>query len=200
MTIFKKFLSILQQSMDGWIVNRILDTPINESSLTNSLLKARTLRDYFNDDLFTVDENADEFSKRTMYDRGRLDFDPLIGDGISRTGIHSARSYRGQSNHVLPSKMHDLHSEFRVQLQENEKSLSVLRQEERAIKDLLYQNSQEQAQINENQRALQGIDRRMNQIQSEAGQLIMRPTPNEYETRRRLHKLHDIPWRKSTSY
>jgi len=189
---FKRFLEVLRESLYGWLADGIMDTPMHQSKLLDDMLQYKTFKEYLskNSESYDVDDN---FSRSLV----KIDTSPQI---VQRRlpGI-SGYSYDYQPNGYdvnmtsFPRNIFGLHSDFKSQRVETEHALSMLRQEERAIKDLWYQNSREQEHLYRNHRLLSDIDRRLRQIQSDAGQL-MRPSPNVEHTRQRLYRLQRVPW------
>lgn len=93
----------------------------------------------------------------------------------------------------VPGQVQNLHRVFEERRLQIGSTLSILKQEEQAIKDILEKNVNEQRHLNKNQQAIYDISRRLQSIHHEAGQLL-KSAPSGVIVRNRLDYLHGVPW------
>ncbi|XP_062598358.1 uncharacterized protein LOC134259769 [Saccostrea cucullata] len=196
-----KFLRILKESLDGWIADKILSTDLrvlNKYTLTDD----RTLTDF----IIRVcgpptPETKPEppIKQTTEPAAGRF----TINNQIQRPPKQPRNEHEGGMIYFFPTpptqiaevpgQVQHLHHVFEERNHQISNTLSVLKQEEQAIKDILEKNVSEQRHLNKNQMAIHDISRRLQSIHHEAGQLL-KSAPNDDIVRKRLHHLHEVPW------
>ncbi|XP_061170942.1 uncharacterized protein LOC133180426 [Saccostrea echinata] len=201
-----KFLRILKESLDGWIADKILSTDLrvlNKYILTDD----RTLTDFI---IRVCGPPTPETKPEALIKHTR---EPI--ESRTKENNQAQRPQRQPRNenedsliyflptpptHIaeVPGQVQHLHHVFEERRNQISSTLSVLKQEEQAIKDILEKNVSEQRHLNKNQEAIHEISRRLQSIHHEAGQLL-KSAPNDVIVRKRLHHLHEVPWNSTKS-
>lgn len=178
---FQKFLKLLKDINNNWIAEAVLDTPLGDT-LFRDKIKFRRLDDF---DVYSRDrflEDLEDISRR-----------PLVRQRsaiLDRSSIHRDEVYYlGQT---VPRQIHGLHVTFDEQRNQAERTLTMLKQEELAIRDMLSQNARDQYYVRKNQRTLYEIDYRLQELQYKSRELELRPPPKIENARERLLRLHKM--------
>ncbi|XP_059172708.1 uncharacterized protein LOC131953519 [Physella acuta] len=98
-----------------------------------------------------------------------------------------------RSREEIPITLYGLNQAFSDQDQKNQQALSVLQQEEVAIRQLMQQNARDQGNVRRKQAAVQDIVHRLKDIHNRAKD-VYEPSPNPNIGRYRLAQLNQIPW------
>ncbi|KAK6962852.1 hypothetical protein BgiMline_032971 [Biomphalaria glabrata] len=98
-----------------------------------------------------------------------------------------------RSKDEIPMTLFGLNQAFSDQDQKNQQALSVLRQEEVAIKQLMEQNLRDQGNVRRKQAAVHDIVNRLKDIHNRAKD-VYEPSPQPNISRYRLAQLNQIPW------
>ncbi|KAH9509445.1 hypothetical protein Btru_045905 [Bulinus truncatus] len=98
-----------------------------------------------------------------------------------------------RSREEIPLTLYGLNQAFSDQDQKNQQALSVLRQEEVAIRQLMEQNMRDQGNVRRKQAAVQDIVGRLKDIHNRAKD-VYEPSPHPNIGRYRLAQLNQIPW------
>lgn len=195
-----KFLSILKESLDGWIADKILCTDLR---FLGGYIPAddRTLADYI---IRVCGPPTPEPEVEPKEDPPTQQTTKPIEKYHTKRPETPRRQPRDDDKIIyflpprptqiaeIPGQVEHLHHVFEDRRQQNSDTLSILKQEEHAIKTILEENVSEQHHLNKNQQAIHDISRRLQSIHHEAGQLL-KPAPNDVMVRNRLDYLHDVP-------
>lgn len=194
-----KFLHVLKESLDGWIADKILCTDLRVLS-KYILLDDRTLSDYI---IRICGPPTPEPKTEPTPKQAK---EPALKEPIITKRPDTPRQHQRQQDHQkllfpsppsqiaeVPGQVQHLHHVFEGRRQQIDNTLSILKQEEQAIKDILEKNVEEQRHLNKNQQAITDISRRLQSIHHEAGQLL-KSAPTGGAVRNRLSYLHGVPW------
>jgi hypothetical protein len=192
-----KFLFILKESLDGWIADRILSTDLR---VFGRYIPAddRTLADYIirvcgpPTPEPKVDLPAQQTTKPPEQYNTKRPETPRQQPRNEERVIYFLPPKPTQIAEI-PGQVEHLHHMFEGRRQQISDTLSILKQEEHAIKNILQKNVSEQRHLSKNQQAIHDISRRLQSIHHEAGQLL-KPAPTDVIVRNRLDYLHDVPW------
>lgn len=194
-----KFLHILKDSLDGWIADKILCTDLRILS-KYILTDERTLSDYI------IRVCGPPTPEPNLEPLPRVVKKPVIKEEITERPETPPKPQRYKKENDLfhpppqptkiaevPGQVQNLHRVFEERRLQIGSTLSILKQEEQAIKDILEKNVNEQRHLNKNQQAIYDISRRLQSIHHEAGQLL-KSAPSGVMVRNRLDYLHGVPW------
>lgn len=149
-----------------------------------SLLKARD----------AVDE-PEPTARGTIHARTLLTDPVMMSAQVGRLpGLpshHPIPFLRGREE--IPLTLYGLNQAFSDQDQHNQQAMSVLRQEEIAIRQLMEQNARDQNNVRRKQAAVQDIVGRLKEIHNRAKD-VYEPSPHPNIGRYRLAQLNQIPW------
>lgn len=191
-----KFLHILKDSLDGWIADKILCTDLR--ILSKYILKdERTLSDYIirvcgppTPEPILQPVKKPVIKEETKPKRPKTPPEPKRNKKENDL-FHTLPQPTKIAE--VPGQVQNLHRVFEERRLQIGSTLSILKQEEQAIKDILEKNVNEQRHLNKNQQAIYDISRRLQSIHHEAGQLL-KSAPSGVIVRNRLDYLHGVPW------
>ncbi|CAL1544606.1 unnamed protein product [Lymnaea stagnalis] len=133
--------------------------------------------------------------------RGTIHARTLLADSMTMAG--QAGRLPGLPSHhpvpfprvreEIPLTLYGLNQAFSDQDQHNQQAMSVLRQEEIAIRQLMEQNARDQGNVRRKQAAVQDIVGRLKEIHNRAKD-VYEPSPHPNIGRYRLAQLNQIPW------
>ncbi|XP_041358999.1 uncharacterized protein LOC121375550 isoform X2 [Gigantopelta aegis] len=126
--------------------------------------------------------------------RGQLQPKVILEDVMNKPLQFTKANEASTFEEDVPTSLVNLQGYFKGQCVTNEQTLSVLKQEEVAIRELLEQNIRDQAKLRRNQHALGDIASRLEEIHVKAGD-VYNPTTHAQLSRYRLAQLNQIPWR-----